>query len=725
MAEKAIEIIRRAAELCRGSQLQEAISCLRRLYDERPELIGRDRLDKAADDYDRLMRFMLSGFNDPKRGELYSSLLRTVASVAANLEILWRRKNDAAYVTAVSEADQLNMSHEFVRTVLSDYVGDVAMLSLGDGAEANAAELHQRHARFMERLFAALFVSYQWTKDDADFYASLLTSPTVDVIDQQLLTSAISLGCWNVFDVWKFSCLANVYNSSANASVRQRALVGWVMAFREDDLAHAETRQWIDAMLSNKSVRRDVEEMQLQVIMCIEAPADNDTIQREIMPDLIKHSPVRVKDGKIEEVNHDDLTDILHPEKEDEAMQQVEQSMNRIVEMQRQGADIYFGGFRMMKRFDFFRPVANWFLPFYTDHPSLNLLKQKLGQSQLLVNLLENGPFCDSDRYSFAFALNQVIDRLPPNVREMMNSAEALGAQPLDEQERNSASNIRRSYLQDLYRFFNIYPYRSTLRDIFATDESLFIKRLNNAANPLQMGCFRIASMLTRRHKYGLALKVVKGLEPVRRNDFAVLLLISIAEGKQQVFGSYAKTVEEQFADDDEIMAACSTWYSTFGNYDYAAKILQMLDSRAPQKYELQLAQTLLKSEQYEQATAIFYKLYYNDPTDEIVRGLALGQLMTGRTDAAVKQYEALARKATHTADDMLHLALAEWVRGDIRQTVTTLQEFVRGNAEVASPSALHDVIAKHGEPLQLNGIADKEIRIVSDAVFSGLNAAS
>lgn len=721
MAEKAIDIIRRAAEQCRSSQLQDAMRTLRMLYDERPELIGRDRLENAIDDYQRLMQFMLSGFNDPKRGQLYSSLLETVASVSANLEISWRRKNDAAYLTAVSNAANLNMSHDFISKVLSDYVGDVAMLSLGDSVGGDDAELHQRHAGFMERLFASIFVSYQWSSDDTDFYTRLLTAPTVDGVDQQLITSAVSLGCWNVFDPRKFNCLVNVYNSSTNASVRQRALVGWVMAFRTDDLAHPEMRQQIDAMLSDKNVRRDVEEMQLQTLMCIEAPADNDTIQKEIIPDLMKHSPVQMKDGKIEEVGHDDLTDILHPEKDDEAMQQVEQSMSRIVEMQKQGADIYFGGFRMMKRFDFFRPLANWFLPFYTDHPSLATLRQKLGQSDLLNNLLQNGPFCDSDRYSFAFALSQVIDQLPPSVREMMNSAEALGAKPLDEHERNSPSNLRRSYLQDLYRFFNIYPYRSTLRNIFSLRDGLFIKQLNNADNQLQRGCFRMASMLTRRHKYDLALKVVKGLEPTRRNDYAVLLLVSIAEGKEEVFARYARQVEKLFVDDFEIMSALASWYSTFGNYDRAARILQMLNEQEPQKYELSLAQNLLKAERYEQATALFYKLYYNSPTDEVARGLALGQLMTGRVDAAVNLYQKLAVKATHTSDDLLYYALASWIKGDIKQTVATLAEYVKTNKEVASASALHDVIAKHGEPLTINGIADKEIRIVADTVFSGL----
>ncbi len=718
MAEKAIEKIRYAAELCRLSQLKETIECLQQIYSERPELIGREKLETVASDYQRLIGFMMSGFNDPKREELYSNLLRTVASVCANLELSWLRKNDAAYIVAISEANNLNVSHDFISSVLSDYVSDIAMLSLNDSNPASKAELNERHALFMQRLFASLFVSYQWSKEDADFYTELLLSPAFDAIDQQLIISGISLGCWNMFDIWKFACLINVYERATNASVRQRALVGWVFSFRSDDLAHPEMRQWVETLLVEKQVRRDIEEMQLQVMMCIKAPSDNDTIQKEIIPDLIKHSPVQMKNGNIEETKHDDLTEILHPEKDDENMEQIEKSMNRIMDMQRQGVDIYFGGFKMMKRFDFFHPIANWFLPFYTDHPALNALRKKLGTNELLPNLLENGPFCDSDRYSFAFALNQVIDRLPANIREMMNSAEAFGAKPLNEEERNSPSNLRRSYLQDLFRFFNIYPYRSTLNNIFNTQRSLFINRLNNADNLLGRGCFRIASILTKHHNYDVAFKVIKDLKPSKRNDYAVLLLISISEHKKEVFSEYINSVTSQFADDDELMAACARWYITFGNYDKAIQILKILNDHIPQKYELQLANTLLKLGKYEEATTIFYKLYYNNPTPEISRGLALAQLMTGRIDAATNLYATLARQKDHSKEDLLYLALAKWIRGNVSQAVTTLSEYIHSNTEVASPSELYDVIAKHNESLLLNGITDRQIRIVADAAF-------
>ena len=51
-------------------------------------------------------------------------------------------------------------------------------------------------------------------------------------------------------------------------------------------------------------------------------------------------------------------------------MEKLEASMKRMNDMQRQGSDVYFGGFSQMKRFPFFSVVANWFMPFYLHHPA-------------------------------------------------------------------------------------------------------------------------------------------------------------------------------------------------------------------------------------------------------------------------------------------------------------------------------------------------------------------
>lgn len=94
--------------------------------------------------------------------------------------------------------------------------------------------------------------------------------------------------------------------------------------------------------------------------------------------------------------------------------------------MQKAGSDIYFGGFSQMKRFPFFYKAANWFCPFYIENPEISSSIDKMENTSLVSNILENGPFCDSDKYSFTLAVSSVIAHLPENIKEMLNTKEAI-----------------------------------------------------------------------------------------------------------------------------------------------------------------------------------------------------------------------------------------------------------------------------------------------------------
>ena len=97
-----------------------------------------------------------------------------------------------------------------------------------------------------------------------------------------------------------------------------------------------------------------------------------------------------------------------------------------MAEMQRNGSDIYFGGFKQMKRYPFFYTLSNWFCPFYQEHPGLSNTTSKLKNSKFLDILQKNGPFCDSDKFSFALALATVVDKIPENMRSALNEKETL-----------------------------------------------------------------------------------------------------------------------------------------------------------------------------------------------------------------------------------------------------------------------------------------------------------
>lgn len=243
-----------------------------------------------------MVDYMGRGFSDSHRESLYSTLLQRLYRVAADLEISWRCKNVSAYVNSFRVIDHLNTSHDFVRTVLESFVSDIAMLSLQpeETREQKSTELYDRHQSFMNRLFSALWTSCQWTDDDCKFYTELLLSPTVMSTDQQVIVSAISLGAMNQFDINKFKTLVNVYQQATDEHVRQRALVGWVLAVFEGMDIFPEQDTLIRELCENPTITRELLTLQIQFFYSKDAEKDNDKIQRDIMPDIMRNSNLTI-----------------------------------------------------------------------------------------------------------------------------------------------------------------------------------------------------------------------------------------------------------------------------------------------------------------------------------------------------------------------------------------------------------------------------------------------
>lgn len=117
----------------------------------------------------------------------------------------------------------------------------------------------------------------------------------------------------------------------------------------------------IEELLQSDTICRELTELQMQMVYCMGTERDATKIQQEIIPDILKNKPLHIKPEALEE---EDIEEMIHPEEFDDKMQKMEESFGRMVDMQKQGSDVFFGGFSQMKRFDFFRDMSNWFVPF-------------------------------------------------------------------------------------------------------------------------------------------------------------------------------------------------------------------------------------------------------------------------------------------------------------------------------------------------------------------------
>ena len=711
------EILSKAINCLMDRRLSNAIEVLEQLYVQRPSLMGHSEFEAIKTDYQLMVDYMGRGFSDSHRESLYSTLLQRLYRVAADLEISWRCKNVSAYVNSFRVIDHLNTSHDFVRTVLESFVSDIAMLSLQpeETREQKSTELYDRHQSFMNRLFSALWTSCQWTDDDCKFYTELLLSPTVMSTDQQVIVSAISLGAMNQFDINKFKTLVNVYQQATDEHVRQRALVGWVLAVFEGMDIFPEQDTLIRELCENPTITRELLTLQIQFFYSKDAEKDNDKIQRDIMPDIMRNSNLTIGRLGIMEKEEDAIESILHQDADEKRMEQMEEKVRKMMDMQKQGSDIYFGGFSQMKRFPFFNDMVNWFTPFYLNHPALRPVISKLGDTKFLNTLMERSNFCESDRYSFAFALEQIINQLPSDIKEVIGSDAMLG--PLAESDdMEDAISIRRTYLQDLYRFFRLYhtandfinPFEDNGKGDFVADTFFFTYKsfMGTGLDDVKL---RLASHL---YKHQQMTELAELLTTFQSADprYAILMgYTNIHMGKAEFayqFFDYALKAEpdNQWALKGKARAALDA-----EDYKTAEEVYTELLKLEPghKNYTMNRCVALLKLGRTSEVREELFRLDYQYPEDmNVKRVLAWAMLSDNSLDKASQLYDTLLT-STPAHEDYLNAGYCQWAMGNVQRAVELFREWMVKSGK--SREQLLEEFRSDADTLEMYGISETD----------------
>ena len=347
------------------------------------------------DDYKLMMQYLLTGMNDPSRDELYSRLISRTCKLLANIELNVQLHHSSSMI-ALLGSDVKDIDINDIRSKMEGYVTDVAMLSLApaDRRSEKLRQLANVHQEFLSSVFLHIVGSAQWSHELASDMLSLILSPTIDSIDAQLLVSAIMMSSLFVMDAEKILALMCIYEQTQNEKLRQRALVGWAFCLDKESLsAIPALNQKLNDLLNREEVRDDLLELQMQIVYCQNAERDEERIRKEVMPTLLNSQSYEITKFGIKEKDDDTLEDILHPDNDERKMEELESGIQKMVDMQRQGADIYFGGFSKMKRFSFFNTLANWFMPFYSDHPLLQNNSSEFMDSSYMRKMFDKGPF--------------------------------------------------------------------------------------------------------------------------------------------------------------------------------------------------------------------------------------------------------------------------------------------------------------------------------------------
>lgn len=717
--------------LCRR-KLQAGITELENYLLTYPQLTGLDKLSAIKVDYELMAEYWKRGAKDPEREQVYNQLLHRLYMLTMDLKTtqLYRSNSFWSYVYQRPRKNSMEWGLTDARNKLEEFVSDLAMLDLDPEhvRQVKKKELNTEHQQYIYALYDYILTSTMWSDGVAGQFVDILTSPTIDTKDQQIIVSAITLSALKVFDVNKVLALMNVYHKSTDMRVRQRALVGWAITVDDDKKAlYPEMQQAITEVCADENTCQELTELQMQLFFCKNTENDQRKIHDEIMPDIMNSGRIKMTQKGLVEMEEDTLEDILHPEAAELDMEKMEQSVMRMADMQKQGSDIYFSGFAQMKRYPFFNELSNWLMPFYTNHPAICDIWNNGKGRKFLHSMMKMGAFCDGDMYSFVLAFNQVLSHMSEQILNMVENGEAA-PMPLggfvDNDEKKTPAYVRRMYLQDLYRFFRLNPMRNEFHNPFDDSKNyLFFQHSLFAHTALQERILEVASFLIKRQQIADAKSVLTNYPPEWKDYQFCMLKAHVSQFDENRDYAYEKIIYDRALrvkpGDKKAMAGLARSLYGMSYYDMALEVYEQLlqDSPESKSYLLNAAICMVNLRRSEEALKVLFKLNYLYPEDMVVvHVLAWALTLENRYEEALKLYEQLVSREHPFSDNFLNYGYCLWFTGHITEAIKAFRRYLEmeendvAKLEKAFLESEHDILAQHQ-------ISDGEIQMMLDAV--------
>lgn len=696
-------------DVLKNGQLGLALKIMKQHVDVCPDVRFSSRYDSIVQDYSYMLRFLSDGYKDPERAKLHDDMIVKAYRLCQDLIKCQKIHADSALLNLHKGLAGKDTNAAAIIDALRDKTLDA-----------------RQHYDALSNAFVSVFLSDNWREQDQRLWTAYLISSDTDVADAQVLVSSIMLGCMLGFCIEKYKTLCYVFMASEQPLVRERALVGWVWCYtnRAFLLANDFNTQndIVQHMLGDDSVCSEIVEMLMQVIKCTEAEKDHKTIEKEIMPDILKGNPVKFtsKDGFIE--RDDSLDDILNPGEKELAMEKMEQGIQRMSNMQKAGSDIFYAGFRQMKRYPFFYKIVNWFMPFDSKNPDLGdsvLMDEDL---KAMAKLCAGPTMCNSDRYSFILALKSIIHSLPENVREAMKEGQMkMAGMDASYDITEEPAYIRRMYLQDLYRFFTLSP-QVKMPNVF--DSTSWVVAFVENFKEMSKHSAEMSKHLLRHGKLTDAHSILSFVE---ESEERCLLLAAIEQKRGRDASAYYEHALQYNPDSIPALKGIVRCYLQEGKakaVDFCQKLCELFPCFAN---EMSLCHAYIIAGKAEEHLNDIYRLDFEHPDDpKVKRLLAWALLCIGRFEKAEEMYQRLleGKWGEVTRNDYLSVIDLYFVSGDMKKCIESCHRFMEAYPLSSDGferkwSELYSILSN--ELMQLDRyfrFSDTDISILIDAVM-------
>lgn len=598
--------------------------------------------------YDALLDYFNQGAEDTERDRVYRQLVGHALMIADRCTIATHAAKEMPYYTAQSRAARRESLHVY----------QLQLEAFGEGIRntRGAEEMKQlaaTHDRQLNSLFTDLWTGGAWNAAMAAEVDKLLLSSTITEGDQCTIVSALTLSLLRMFDPLKLLFLCDAYYHS-KATVSTRALVGIVITcycWADRIGYYSEVEARLGLLTDDPVFAAQVCDVILQFTRSADTEEINRKMREEIIPELMKNPKLRRMPGITKEDSDD-----INPDWEQWMHESgLEESMREITEWQMEGADVNMSTFSQLKRYPFFYMICNWFRPFDVWQADMLGIVGNDSSSPIAKMILQSNFMCDSDKYSFCYAIREIPqmqrDAMMAQLEEQNAALKENADMPdLKRMSRQTTQSLIRQYVQNLYRFFKLFPNVQEFDDPFQP----FAYCISND-NPL-CGCvtaeserlFKLIGLNIKRKDYWLAIGYFSLLEEWHPDCMEATQLQQLGLCYQK-YGLHEEAIEAYVKAD--ILHPDSYWtvlhlaqcYRAVSDNANALKYYEIAESLKPDNLSLtfHIAEILREEGEFEKALPRLHKIDYHHPESlKSVRLLAECNLFAHRYEQAAKYYE-------------------------------------------------------------------------------------
>jgi len=689
--------------------------------------------------YEQMLKYMLEGVQDPERDSVYHKLLTSILVLADRVRdrLLEKHSGWHTYILKSEVDRQQELTGKSVIETMDDLSFKRELDQLIDEDKVSPEATDTRRRNLSMEIFRHLWLSNRYNEAENSLSSAILSCRDFTWYEKALYVSGILLSGLRYWDEEKVHRLID-FAGEENQEVSARALVALViLLYRFDDRIefYPGIIQRLKLVRDDLNLEKNLEKIVLQLLRTRDTLEIGRKLQEDLMPEMAKLKTKLEDKLKMDDIREELLEEGRNPEWESmfSESDDLYRKVDEFMKLQLEGADVYMTTFAHLKQFPFFRELTNWLVPFHNENPELSEIYAARSESfdpDIFVDGLKKTPFlCNSDKYSFIFNLKY----LPGEQKKMLSNAflmEVEGIQEMiSDQQVTSGDFTRRTvfiqYIQDLYRFFKISPFKNEFEDVFGGKldlyRSWFFREIIEDSSLTR----NVAEYLLEKDHFEEALDIFGMLLEKERENRELLEKAGYCYQKEGNYREAIATYNRIGLTGEPTMWTLKNMgicYRRINDYQSALEVYEKAASLQPddQTIESLIGYCHLKLGYYQTALKHYFKIEYMNPGNQhILRPIAWCYFALGELEKSDLYF----RKVFELKPvyyDYVNYGHVRWALGNKKDAIELYLQSLRD-----LKFAMKDFLKTMEEDQHLlvgNGISPKDIPLMLDYLHYRLN---